>query len=110
MKIIKNRLLPPGNFAAINLFGVLFMKEEVDATPQLINHELIHSLQMRELLYLPFYLIYVAEWIWRLFECGFDPLEAYRRLSFEREAYNHQSQPDYITTRPHFAQWRRKPE
>lgn len=44
MKIIRNNLLPVGRqYAAINLFGMLLIKHGVRVTPQLINHERIHS-------------------------------------------------------------------
>ncbi len=66
MKIIRNNLLPVGRqYAAINLFGMLLIKHGVRVTPELINHERIHSAQMRELLYLPFYIAYLAEWLVR---------------------------------------------
>ncbi len=66
MKIIRNNLLPVGRqYAAINLFGMLLIKHGVRVTPELINHERIHSAQMRELLYLPFYIAYLAEWKFR---------------------------------------------
>ena len=65
MKIIYNRFIPFGrNFLAINLFGVLFAKGPCDSVT--INHEEIHTRQMRELLYLPFYVAYVVGWLFRL--------------------------------------------
>ncbi|MDE6272330.1 MAG: hypothetical protein K2M31_04920 [Muribaculaceae bacterium] len=105
MLIVRNKIIPFGRFVAINLFGVLFVKGPVKIDSRLLNHEAIHSAQMRELGYIFFYLIYFIEWIWRLFRPG----NAYGQLSFEREAYQHQSDPDYLSSRPCFAQWRNSP-
>ena len=64
-----------------------------------LNHESIHTAQMRELLYLGFYLAYVIEWCVRLLMCG----NAYRNISFEREAYSNESDLEYLKKRKHFA-------
>lgn len=107
MKIIRNSILPVGrSFGAINLFGVLFVKRNCNLTPEVINHERIHSAQMRELLYIPFYLLYVAEWMVRLIKCRGNAYAAYESISFEREAYTYQSCLSYLKSRPWFAQWR----
>lgn len=108
MRIIINDILPFGKkFAAINLMGVLFVKSGVKVTPQLINHERIHSAQLREMLYIPFYIAYVAEWLFRLISCRGDGYRAYRALSFEREAYTHGDDLTYLRRRSRFAQYRR---
>lgn len=107
--IVMNRLLPIGKkFAALNLFGILFVKKGVMVDPRLINHERIHTCQGRELLWLPFYIVYLIEWIFRLVECKGDMLRAYRNISFEREAYDNESNLEYIATRRHYAMWRKK--
>lgn len=103
MKIIRNSIIPFKGFAAINLFGVVFVRKEI--RPQhnisiydwdkMFNHELIHTAQMKELLYLPFYLLYSIEWLIRL-AIYRDAREAYRNISFEREAYDKQAYFDYI--------------
>lgn len=108
MKIIRNSVLPVGkNFGAINLFGVLFVKPDMRITPDVINHEMIHTAQMKELGYVFFYIIYVAEWIVRLFASRGNPFTAYRSISFEQEAYRYQSRLQYLSGRPRFAQWRK---
>ena len=107
MKVIRNSILPIGReFGAINLFGVLFAKRDIRLTPEVMNHEEIHSRQMRELLYIPFYLIYVAEWFCRLVRCRGNSYRAYREISFEREAYRHGPDLSYLPRRKPFAQWR----
>lgn len=102
MRIVRNRWIPVKGFAAMNLFGVLFVRPEARITDTLINHERIHSAQMRELGYAPFYVAYLCEWIARLFKPG----NAYRQISFEREAYANERCPDYLSIRKPFAQWR----
>ena len=61
----------------------------------MLNHERIHTAQMKELLYLPFYLLYGMEWLIRLVMYR-NTREAYRNISFEREAYNMQNNFHYI--------------
>lgn len=76
-------------------------------TPRMINHEAIHSRQMRELLYLPFYLLYVLEWLVRLVQFRGNSFQAYKHISHEMEAYSHDADPDYLRRRRPFAMWRR---
>lgn len=104
--IVRNRFIPFGSYAAINLFGVIFVREGVRVTPRLLNHESIHTAQQRELLFLPFYVLYVLEWILRLFASRFNLHKAYRSISFEREAYDHDRDPDYLSRRRFLGQWR----
>lgn len=103
MKIIYNNIIPFPGFAAMNLFGVIFARKSAKPLPErTLNHEAIHTAQMKELLWVGFYLCYLAEWVVRLFMKG----NAYRNISFEKEAYAHQGAKRYLTTRRHFAQWR----
>lgn len=103
MKIIRNRVIPFKGFNAINLFGVLFARKDARIDNTVINHEKIHTAQMKELGYVFFYLLYILEWIVRLFLPG----NAYRQISFEKEAYDNEHNPDYLCSRPHFAQWKK---
>lgn len=106
MKIIPNNIIPFKGFRLVNLFGVLFVRKElVDKVRDVdINHEAIHTAQMKELLYVFFYIIYFLEWLFRLI---FHTSTAYEGISFEREAYQHQKDLYYLQTRKHFAQWRK---
>ena len=136
--IIRNRLIPFGSFLAINLCGLIFVRRGHAFTPTDLNHERIHTRQQLELLYLPFFLLYLLEWFFRLLQILLKPkhfarplvasksrrtlnqpltlnqepftknpfLRAYYRISFEREAYIHQSDPDYLLHRPLFAWFR----
>lgn len=101
MKVFENRFLPFKGFLCLNFFGIILVRKGwKDAVRSVdINHERIHTAQMRELGYLPFYILYLLEWVIRL------PLKgnAYRNISFEREAYLHQSDPNYLQHRKHYA-------
>lgn len=101
MKIIRNPFIPFPGFAAINLFGVLFIRSNVQVTERLLNHERIHTAQMKELGYIFFYIIYVLEWLVRLFLPG----NAYRNISFEQEADLFEVSKTYLNTRKRFAMW-----
>lgn len=109
MIVIKNNIVPFPGFLAINLFGLFFVrKEEWERYPEwekkyTYNHESIHTAQMKELLYVFFYVFYFFEWVGRLFVNGKD---AYYNISFEKEAFAHQYDLNYLQTRKHFAQWR----
>lgn len=105
-KVISNSLLPAPGFAAITLFGLVFIRKGRKLSPSLLRHELIHCQQQLECLYIPFFIIYLAEWIYYLIKYRGDSDRAYRSISFEREAYAHMSHPRYLTRRPHFANFR----
>lgn len=110
MIVVRNRFLPFPGFYAINILGIIFVRKDLNVPgtlsrkdyEQLLLHEYIHSLQMRELLFLPFYLLYGLEWMFRL--CQHRHLgQAYRSISFEREAYAHQHDVHYPRRRRRFA-------
>jgi hypothetical protein len=100
MKIIYNKFIPFKGFAAINLFGWIFVREGVHITSTTVQHERIHSEQMKELGYVLFYLWYLAEWLIKLFVYG---LGSYRNISFEREAYSGQSELFYMRNRKKYS-------
>lgn len=108
MKVIYNNIIPVRGFAAINLFGIVFAREDCfpDRDMNLVCrcHEYTHTLQMREMLYVFFYLWYAVEWVIRLvFQCKFNSNLAYHMISFEREAYNHQYDHCYNDSRRHYS-------
>lgn len=67
-----------------------------------INHERIHTSQQRELLFIPFYIIYIIEWLIRLIQFR-NCQDAYMNISFEREAYTHGHDLNYLPNRKHYA-------
>jgi hypothetical protein len=63
-----------------------------------INHERIHLRQQLELLILPFFIWYFLEFFIRWMQYKNRNL-AYRNISFEREAYVNELNPDYLKKR-----------
>ena len=83
----------------INLFGIVFARKSArPLSDKNKNHEAIHTAQMRELLYVPFYIVYLLDWVFHGFK--------YRRITFEQEAYAHEDNPEYLEIRKHYAQWK----
>ena len=108
MKVIYNRLIPFRGFTAINLFGRVFARTECKPIScRTRRHQAIHTAQMKETGYVGFYLIYIAEWLWRWVRMR-NALAAYRAIRFEREAYAHQDDLYYLSNRRPQA-WRREP-
>lgn len=69
------------------------------ATESILRHEYIHLLQQKELGNFKFYFLYLLFWL-----KGFISFEqAYRSISFEREAYANQRTKGYLTNRPNKA-------
>ena len=97
MKIIRNKYIPFKGYKAINLFGVLFVRGNARIDDITLNHEKIHTAQIKEMLYVFFYVWYVLEWLIRLPKGN-----AYRNISFEREAYDNQYDLNYLKSRKRF--------
>lgn len=102
VKIVRTSILPFNGFSAINLLGILFVHPGVYLSNEMMNHERIHTAQQREMLFVFFFLVYFIEWLVRLPMRG----NAYRNISFEREAYANQRNLNYLESRPLYA-WRR---
>ncbi|GHT19342.1 hypothetical protein AGMMS4957_03380 [Bacteroidia bacterium] len=102
MKVVRNSIIPFKGFSAINICGVLFAQPTARISDTTICHESIHTAQMQELGYALFYVLYFAEWLVRLFQYRFTHA-AYRNISFEREAYSHEKEPQYLGARKRWA-------
>lgn len=101
MKIIFNNIIPFKGFLAINLFGILFVRgSKRPLSNVVINHEEIHTKQMKELLYVGFYILYFIFWLERLL---WNTSYAYRGNPFEQEAYYNERNLSYIDDRKHYA-------
>ena len=102
MKVFYNKIIPFRGFRAINLFGVLFVRKGCEFSERVFNHEKIHTAQMKEMLYIGFYIWYAFEWVVKLFgRCN-----AYRNISFEKEAYDNEENFSYLNDRRRFAWFR----
>jgi hypothetical protein len=81
----------------MNLFGIIFARNEYKPLARRIqNHEAIHTVQMKEMLYIFFYFWYLVEWLVKLFRYG---RNAYENISFEREAYTYQYDYSHLEKR-----------
>ena len=96
--LIRNKIIPFNGYKSINIFGIIFYKGNLPKETDL-NHEYIHTAQMKEMLYIFFYVWYGIEWFIRLFLKG----NAYKNVSLEREAYINESNLDYLSKRKHFS-------
>lgn len=105
MRVIVNRLIPFKGFKCVNLFGILFVRKGCVMRDVDFNHEAIHTAQMKEMFYIFFYLAYFLEWIYRWIKVGNSNI-AYYGISFEQEAYKHQSELEYLERRKRFSQFK----
>lgn len=96
--------------AGISLFPFVIMREAYltdipywrERRKKTTNHETIHFQQQLELLVIPFYVIYVLEYIVKAFVYKFNIKEAYRNISFEREAFGNDTNMEYLQSRKRF--------
>lgn len=93
-----------GNLATgMALFPFIVVKNiEAKVNDRLINHEKIHLIQQLEMLILPFYIWYALEYTIRRFQFK-NHLEAYKNISFEKEAYCNEDKLNYLKNRKLFS-------
>lgn len=112
-KVIETKLVPDGRIAAITLFGLVFTRDRRWVDRYVLNHELIHCHQQLEWLYIPFFMLYLVEWMVNIVKQfviasgRIDLDRAYRDISFEREAYANERDFTYLSRRRHYANYRR---
>lgn len=101
--IVHFSLLIHKNFRAFAFYPFIFIKNKEDLTNKsLINHEKIHLKQQIELLIIFFFIIYFLEFIWNYFRLK-SFMMAYRNISFEKEAYQNESNQNYLKTRKRYS-------
>lgn len=99
MILIVFKYLTPRGFRGLTFFPFVILTHKQDALDSFfINHERIHLRQQVELLILPFYLWYGIEFVIRLLILR-DKNQAYRSISFEREAYENEKDLNYLKSR-----------
>lgn len=125
MIVIKNKFIPFKGYETINLFGILFTRDDfIDPTEY--NHESIHSVQILECMILSAVIItaicimFNISWWWLLLsifmyyiQYGLEYViirffhtkqnEAYHDVSFEEEAYKYEYDLNYIKHRIPFS-------
>lgn len=102
MLVIKNNWFPFGRYKAINIFGIIFTKSDLDQ--ESLNHESIHTEQMKEMLFIFFYIWYGIEYVIRwITNIKLSQHKLYRSISFEQEAHNNDKNLEYLKTRKRYA-------
>ena len=97
--IIISKWLTPKGYLGITLFPFIVLKTAtLKKNTILINHEQIHLRQQIELLIFPFFIIYIVEFLIKLYLYK-NWHKAYLNISFEREAYKHQNNLHYLKNR-----------
>ena len=101
--IIRVPFLPAAGMA---LFPFILVKsQKLKLNKAVINHENIHLRQQLELLLLPFYTLYLLNYLLNLVYYRHHD-KAYRNIVFEREAYANERNFDYLKHRGFWA-WTR---
>jgi hypothetical protein len=98
-------------YKAMALYPFIFINPDCIDDEKLLNHERIHLEQQKELLVVPFYVLYLLNWLVNL--CIYViPQFAYRQIIFELEAKGNEQDMGYLTTRKRYAflKYLRKPK
>lgn len=107
MFFIVSKYWVPRGYNGITFFPFVFLRErEMKQNRVMVNHEKIHIRQQLELFVIPFFVWYFLEYLIRLMVYK-NKMKAYRNISFEREAYANEANPDYLKSRPlwHFRKY-----
>jgi len=93
----------PKKYIGLTVYPFIFLKNDaLKGNLTLINHEKIHLKQQIELLWIFFFTWYFIEFFVRLIQYKKWNL-AYRNISFEREAYQNELNPNYLLTRKRYS-------
>ena len=102
--VLYNRLLPVGDYHGMNLLGIILAQQRWGRMlPYELKHERIHFVQQLETGFLLFFLWYAVEFLVRLCLSRGRWMEAYRSISFEREAFAYERDFQYLRHRHPFA-------
>lgn len=102
MRKVYNNIIPFSGYKAMAIYPFIFIRNEhkEHITEETINHELIHFEQQKELAIIPFFVIYIIEWILKLFTYG---NKSYNNISFERESKLYMGDLKYIEKRKRYS-------
>lgn len=97
--IVVFKYLIPKNFSGLTIFPFIFIKnKQLLNDSNLLNHEKIHLKQQIELIWIAFFIWYVAEYFFGFLKFRNHYL-AYKNISFEKEAYTNQNNTQYLMSR-----------
>lgn len=105
VKVI-NSIIPFEGFKCMACYPFLFIRKAYkdSINKRTLNHESVHFAQQKEMLLIGFYIWYLLEWLWRvIFTKDRFSHQAYRNISLEREAYEHEYFEIYLKQRKHYA-------
>ena len=95
--IVHLPFLPAAGMAMFPFVLVKYVKLKHDR--QIINHELIHLRQQVELLIIPFFILYILNYLINIIRYK-NHDQAYRNIVFERESFRNDSNYMYLKDRP----------
>ncbi|WP_412466695.1 hypothetical protein [Pedobacter sp. KLB.chiD] len=82
--------------AGMAIFPFILLKSaRLKNDQEIINHEKIHLRQQLELLIFPFYILYLINYLINIIRYKEHDL-AYRNIVFEKEAYQHETDLNYL--------------
>ncbi len=97
--ILISKYIVPKGFIGITVFPFIFLREKsLRNDKTLINHEKIHLQQQLELGIFFFFIFYGLEWFIKLLKYK-NSYTAYQNISFEREAYQNETDFLYLKKR-----------
>ena len=100
--IVIFKYLIPKNYCGLTIYPFIFLKDKhLKDDIYLLNHEHIHLKQQKELLWVFFFILYFSEYLIRLLHFK-NHYKAYKNISFEKEAYQNESNLNYLINRKRF--------
>jgi len=90
--------LMDSSYSAQTILGtpVVVYKDDEDINDEMINHESIHVRQAFQMLYVPFWIIYIGQWLYNKFILKMTADQAYENIIFEKEAYANDKNLNYL--------------
>ncbi|SEP80244.1 hypothetical protein [Flavobacterium urocaniciphilum] len=99
MIVIVFKYLTPKWVRGITLFPFIVLSEKIDKQDVvLLNHERIHLRQQLEMMVVPFFIVYIIEFLFGYIKFR-NWQKAYKNISFEREAYTNEKDLYYLKQR-----------
>lgn len=88
--------------AAMAIYPFILVKSKAHKNDTvLVNHEKIHHQQQLELLLIPFYVLYFLNYVINLLIYR-SHYQAYLNIAFEKEAYQHECEINYLAKRKRY--------
>lgn len=99
MFLVVSRYLVPKGYSGMTVFPfVVIRHRKLGNNAVFLNHERIHIRQQAELLIVFFFMLYATEYVIKLIKYR-SRYDAYKNISFEREAYSNEKDLDYLKSR-----------